>query len=1133
MAETINLGKVLVTLEGEHDSTRSYDKYCEVTSGGSSFVSKRDVPIGTPITDTAYWQKRASKGADGTNGVDGNDGEDAYQPFKGWYSSTSELNTSFGTPQVGDYAYVKGATANDPVAIYQCATAGTWTDSGRTFNPANNQEFASGQSLNTVNIVDDLNSSSSTDVLSAKQGNELKGQITQAAGGNISGNMLLYKKILYTGVVADATGASNRTLEVDVEYFVGQTLYLSGVNYAYASSVNHYCWWVIYDANGNMLDKSAINTTAESIRHINEPLVMPEGAKTLYVQGSAVEGSIIPSAQSPYIRDIVNEHTEEIEEIQESLRIVSVNNIVNSPNSTLNYSISASDGTWHVLNIVGSYVFNVLAGETYRIKANDNKRGHCHLLTSATPVAGATPSYMSGTEEIIIPEGESAIVDVPQDGFMLIIREYYNAGNGDYLPTSIYKISYIQDAVVENSREIEGLKETVTNNTYVPIKYSILSQKKITKDGQVVDAGTATNRTLLADVTDYVGKTLLLDGILYRKTSAANDYCWYVFQDADNNVVEKSNTSDSAASKYYTNEPIVVPVEAVKLYVQGSAVNGLPKAQCNISSVVETIVNSGSDALVDKTTRTFKLDFGTLKTTDGRVATSANYTNDACRHTIDYIKIHKSIEIKNLQNTTVSIRILYYDKDYTLISTLTYQDTENGITSIVLNDIPSDAVWFRIHFAIDSTNYPNRVKYPRFEVEIESEWGDGEETSKEPYIEYQPFIYSVKSNIPIKLYEHSYSTKSVFGFDEGLIHLPPTYTPKGTPTPLIFFIHGDAERYTIGESSFSGHMKMQQCWSDAGFAQVDLDLIPSYLNTPNLASTGGSRDDLECISAAWKWIINHYNIDTTGFYLIGRSRGGQCVLEVLGKGGAVKLPIIAAISMAGANSIFEYSVYSNATEAEYQLWCNAHGLPTEGRPSWEQSPVYATSKSFLKDPDIYNFVSNNFDLWSKKALTGWGLVNQNLDNITPRNYFDNFIYPYVQAGSVTNAIETFFQHMLDTMQAKSPVPLRLDWCYGDQTQSKEYYVSSPHSYSTMFSEMLLNSPASNVEYRRWDGVDAENPYNETNPHYAENMIFYDGNLTLPNGAVTSNPSKVTMEWLIWCMGKDPRYQGTDYTLPWQ
>lgn len=216
----LNLGKVLVTLEGEHDSSRAYDKYCEVTSGGSSYVSKKAVPIGTLITDTAFWQLRASKGADGQDGTDGNDGLDAYQPFKGWYSSTSDLNTSFGTPQVGDYAYIKGATANDPVAIYQCVTAGTWADSGRTFNPSNNQEFASGQSLNTVNIVDNLTSSSATDVLSAKQGKELKGQIDalgpkidssvkKSAGNNLIDPSLFEegKGIRSSGVIQDLSGA--------------------------------------------------------------------------------------------------------------------------------------------------------------------------------------------------------------------------------------------------------------------------------------------------------------------------------------------------------------------------------------------------------------------------------------------------------------------------------------------------------------------------------------------------------------------------------------------------------------------------------------------------------------------------------------------------------------------------------------------------------------------------------------------------------------------------------------------------------------------------------------------------------------------------------------------------------------
>ena len=106
-------------------------------------------------------------------GDPGDDGEDAYQPFKGWFDSSSALSSAYPSPQVGDFAYVKGATSTDPVAIYACATAGTWADSGNTFNPANNQEFASGEALNTVHIVDGLDGLSATDVLSAKQGKVL------------------------------------------------------------------------------------------------------------------------------------------------------------------------------------------------------------------------------------------------------------------------------------------------------------------------------------------------------------------------------------------------------------------------------------------------------------------------------------------------------------------------------------------------------------------------------------------------------------------------------------------------------------------------------------------------------------------------------------------------------------------------------------------------------------------------------------------------------------------------------------------------------------------------------------------------------------------------------------------------
>jgi len=89
--------------------------------------------------------------------------------FKGWFDNLTSLQTKYSSPVVGDYGYVKGATTTDPVKIYECTTNGTWSDSGREFNSANDQSFATGQAVNDVKIKDENgeNVSGPADVLSA------------------------------------------------------------------------------------------------------------------------------------------------------------------------------------------------------------------------------------------------------------------------------------------------------------------------------------------------------------------------------------------------------------------------------------------------------------------------------------------------------------------------------------------------------------------------------------------------------------------------------------------------------------------------------------------------------------------------------------------------------------------------------------------------------------------------------------------------------------------------------------------------------------------------------------------------------------------------------------------------------
>ena len=73
--------------------------------------------------------------------------------FKGWFASVGYLETEYPSPVVGDYAYIKGAESTDPAAIYECTTAGSWSDSGRTADTSNVQTFASGEEVNEIFIT--------------------------------------------------------------------------------------------------------------------------------------------------------------------------------------------------------------------------------------------------------------------------------------------------------------------------------------------------------------------------------------------------------------------------------------------------------------------------------------------------------------------------------------------------------------------------------------------------------------------------------------------------------------------------------------------------------------------------------------------------------------------------------------------------------------------------------------------------------------------------------------------------------------------------------------------------------------------------------------------------------------------
>ena len=87
----------------------------------------------------------------------------------GFHATASALSTAVPSPNVGDYAFVsKAGDGTWPAYVYVCTTAGTWTATTNEFTPDD-----------PTDVLDVLNSDSTTAALSAKQGKVLDGKISQ------------------------------------------------------------------------------------------------------------------------------------------------------------------------------------------------------------------------------------------------------------------------------------------------------------------------------------------------------------------------------------------------------------------------------------------------------------------------------------------------------------------------------------------------------------------------------------------------------------------------------------------------------------------------------------------------------------------------------------------------------------------------------------------------------------------------------------------------------------------------------------------------------------------------------------------------------------------------------------------
>ena len=103
---TVNLGRVSFVIKGAWSDSATYKRLDVVYSGGTSYVAKQNVPAGTAVSNTSYWQKLISSSYDLAveNGFDGTEAE--------WVENISDIDEA-KTAALGEINTLLGTIPND------------------------------------------------------------------------------------------------------------------------------------------------------------------------------------------------------------------------------------------------------------------------------------------------------------------------------------------------------------------------------------------------------------------------------------------------------------------------------------------------------------------------------------------------------------------------------------------------------------------------------------------------------------------------------------------------------------------------------------------------------------------------------------------------------------------------------------------------------------------------------------------------------------------------------------------------------------------------------------------------------------------------------------------------------------
>jgi len=272
---TLNLGKVRITFGGEWDSSKDYELLTIVNNSyGVKYISKQNVPAGTPLSDNAYWEPISG---DFVEQYQGAKTEDPTKRNDG--SSLQEGDLYFNTTINKMKAYDGTSWQLASSAINGMVKKQTWTGDGTTTSFSVTDGYDANYAevyVNGVNVTQDVDLS---------DGQNVKFDTAPADGDEILG-VFFGSFVLadcYTKAEADNTFVNKNDYEdidvvTKVENVVGELVKTTGAEVVKKDDSwikNQITAWVVFDG---------MNGTIEDSYNISSVIRNDTGVYTIYFE---------------------------------------------------------------------------------------------------------------------------------------------------------------------------------------------------------------------------------------------------------------------------------------------------------------------------------------------------------------------------------------------------------------------------------------------------------------------------------------------------------------------------------------------------------------------------------------------------------------------------------------------------------------------------------------------------------------------------------------------------------------------------------------------------------------------------------------------------------------------------------